>query len=112
MAIRAAGDNDIMFLPSQFAPSLQILGPQFISDWLEKNRFDILSKRYIVFPLALEYPDAEWGRKTGWMLCAIANPGSIINEFKEAEDQSQDQDIPGFLFRSNSHRKVPRRVIE
>lgn len=113
MSILAAEDDKIMFFPSQFVPSLQMLGPKFTSDWLEKRNIDILSKRYVVFPLTLsKTPGRGWDLDTRWMLCVIANPGSILNEFKEEEEQSQDQDIPCFLFRSYRNRTVPRHVIE
>ena len=103
-------ENSVVhFFTSHFFAMLDDEGPLAVSSWIAKKNIDIFQKRFIFIPI-------NEGRM--WSLCVVVNPGSIENEFKDEEDQSDDQDFPFILFLDSfkplreAHQKVKASVAK
>jgi len=70
----------VQFLTSHFFTYLKNQGVEGVKTWTKG--FDVFNKRYIILPVCMD---------GHWSLCALVNPGSILNatEMKESKTNHQ-----------------------
>jgi len=82
-------DTNLHFFTSHFYSALATGGTESVTSWTAKKNINIFEKKFIFIPI---------NKDLHWSLCAVVNPGCIMNSYESDLDKKGKLDVPCLIF--------------